>query len=76
MNQINMELDSTAIRAAMEKQSAIQDMESKTHQAATWNEIERMQAESMIPQVCKKLKYREVNLQSTRRKCRHLPLSS
>jgi hypothetical protein len=67
VNQINMELDSTAIRAAME---------SKTHQAAMWNEIERMQAESMIPQVSKKLKYREVSLQSTRRKCRRLPLSS
>lgn len=55
VNQINIELDSTTIKAAIEKQSAVMDMESKAHRAQTWNEIERMQAEAMISQARKNM---------------------
>src|SRR5258708_5437943 len=48
VNQINIELDSAQIKAAIDKQSAVMDMQAKAHRASTWNEIERMQAEAMI----------------------------
>lgn len=45
---IHIEMDKTTLQAGIDKQNALQDMKSKAKRAATWNEIESMQAESMI----------------------------
>lgn len=55
VNQVNIELDSAQIKAAIDKQSAVMDMQAKAHRASTWNEIERMQAEAMINQARKNM---------------------
>ena len=41
-------LDRAHLQAGIERQQALQDMQSKSRRATTWNEIEAMQAEQMI----------------------------
>jgi hypothetical protein len=47
---IHIEMDEAELKAEIDKQSAMMDMQSKAKRAATWNEIEAMQAEAMIEQ--------------------------
>ncbi len=47
---IHIELDQAHLKAAMDKQNAIMEMQSKAQRAATWNEIEQMQSKAMIEQ--------------------------
>ncbi len=43
-----IQLDRAHLQAGIERQQALQDMQSKSRRATTWNEIEAMQAEQMI----------------------------
>ena len=45
---VHIEMDKASLQAAIDKQNAIQDMQSKAKRADTWNQIEGMQAEAMI----------------------------
>lgn len=55
VNHINIELEQTQTRAAMERQAAVMDMDSKRKRQETWNEIERMQSQAMIEQARRNL---------------------
>ena len=48
VNTVNIELEQAQTRAAIERQSAIMDMDSKRRRQSTWDEIEKMQSEAMI----------------------------
>ena len=50
VNAINIELDQAHLNAAMQKQNAIMEMQSKAQRSQTWNEIEAMQSKAMIEQ--------------------------
>lgn len=50
VNQVNIELEQTQINAAINRQTAIMDMQSKQQRAQTWNEIEKIQSKTMIEQ--------------------------
>lgn len=50
VNQVEIEMEQTQLKAAIDKQSAIMDMESKAQRATTWNQIEAMQSQAMIDQ--------------------------
>lgn len=50
VNAVHVEMEQTKIKAAIDRQTAIMDMQSKASRAATWNEIEKMQSEAMIEQ--------------------------
>jgi hypothetical protein len=50
VNAVHVEMEQTKIKAAIDRQTAIMDMQSKQSRAATWNEIEKMQSEAMIEQ--------------------------
>lgn len=47
---VHIEMDKTSLQAAIDQQSALQDMKSKSKRADTWNKIEEMQSEAMIEQ--------------------------
>ncbi len=47
---IHIELDQAHLKASMDKQNAIMEMQSKAQRAQTWNEIEQMQSKAMIEQ--------------------------
>lgn len=55
VNAVNIEMEQTQIKAAIDKQSALMDMQSKAQRASTWNEIERMQSQAMIEQARKNM---------------------
>ena len=55
VNDVNIDLEKADIQAAIDRQSAIMDMQSKQQRAKTWNEIEKMQSESMIEQARKSM---------------------
>ena len=48
VNAVNIELEKANIDAAIQRQTAMQDMKSKQQRADTWNEIEQIQAQTMI----------------------------
>ena len=50
VNDVHVAMEQTKIKAAIDRQTAIMDMQSKQSRAATWNEIERMQSQAMIEQ--------------------------
>lgn len=45
---VHIEMDKTTLQAAIDKQAALQDMQSKAKRADTWNQIEAMQADAML----------------------------
>ncbi len=49
-NQVNIELDRATVQAAIDRQGAVMDMQSKQQRAHTWNQIEAMQSEAMVEQ--------------------------
>jgi len=55
VNAVHVEMEQTKIKAAIDRQTAIMDMQSKASRAATWNEIEKMQSEAMIEQAKKNM---------------------
>ncbi len=50
VNQVEIEMGQTRMKAAMDMQSAMMDMASKAQRASTWNEIEALQSKQMIEQ--------------------------
>jgi len=50
VNQVEIEMEQTQLKASIDKQSAIMDMESKAQRATTWNQIEALQSQAMIDQ--------------------------
>jgi hypothetical protein len=50
VNAVHIDMEATQIRAAIDRQSAIMDMQSKQQRAQTWNQIEEMQSKAMIDQ--------------------------
>lgn len=56
VNQVNIELEQTQIQASIHRQTALMDMQSKQQRAQTWNEIEKIQAETMIDQARRSFK--------------------
>ncbi len=50
VNDVHVAMEQTKIKAAIDRQTAIMDMQSKQSRASTWNEIERMQSQAMIEQ--------------------------
>jgi hypothetical protein len=54
-NDVHIQLEQTQIKAAIDRQTAIMDMQSKQQRAQTWNEIEKMQSQSMIEQARRNL---------------------
>lgn len=55
VNAVHIEMEQTKIKAAIDRQTAIMDMQSKASRAATWNEIEKMQSQAMIEQARKNM---------------------
>jgi hypothetical protein len=55
VNAVHVEMEQTKIKAAIDRQTAIMDMQSKQSRAATWNELEKMQSQSMIEQARKNM---------------------
>ncbi len=50
VNAVHIEMEQTQIKAAIDRQTALMDMQSKQQRAQTWNEIEKMQSQAMIEQ--------------------------
>ena len=59
VNQVNIEMEQTNIKAAIDRQTAVMDMESKQKRADTWNQIEAMQSQAMIEQARRNMQDRE-----------------
>ncbi len=56
VNAVHIEMEQTKIKAAIDRQTAIMDMQSKASRASTWNEIEKMQSQAMIDQARRNMK--------------------
>jgi hypothetical protein len=50
VNAVHIDMEQAQIRAAIDRQTAIMDMDSKQQRSQTWNEIEKMQSQAMIDQ--------------------------
>ena len=55
VNDVHIAVEQTQIKAAIDRQTAIMDMQSKQSRANTWNEIEKMQSQAMIEQARKNM---------------------
>lgn len=50
VNDVHVAMEQTRIKAAIDRQTAIMDMQTKKQRADTWNELERIQSQAMIDQ--------------------------
>lgn len=50
VNDVHVAMEQTKIKAAIDRQTAIMDMQTKQQRANTWNELERIQSQAMIDQ--------------------------
>jgi hypothetical protein len=50
VNDVHVAMETTKTKAAIDRQTAIMDLQSKKQRANTWNELERIQSQAMIEQ--------------------------
>jgi len=55
VNDIHIAMETTKIKTAMDRQTAVMDMQTKKQRADTWNELERIQSQAMIDQARKNM---------------------